>query len=42
MDKELEGQILLLKETQVKYVNVLKLAEYCSKSTKSLPMPLQI
>ena len=27
MDTELEGQIILLKETQVKYINVLKLAK---------------
>ena len=36
MDKELEGQILLLKETQVKYVNVLKLAKQMTNHLQNM------
>ncbi|XP_022795760.1 arfaptin-2-like [Stylophora pistillata] len=36
VDKELEGQILLLKETQVKYVNVLKLAKQMTNHLENM------
>ena len=36
VDKELEGQILLLKETQVKYVNVLKLAKQMTNHLQNM------